>query len=356
MARDVEVRLQRDNITKYISFFMSDKDCMEDAKLFRAKQSDIDMIENGKVYNAAIDVKPYDKVPSGYSCIIYNIDNSDTPPEYFADWVDNIHYSREVVNSALKDIIDTNYGKIAYRIVIRYWEKLSVWAAAKGHHHAKLGGLLKHTAEMVEMAYILEEYINGLYGYNLINRPLLISSVILHDVGKVKELDVDNISGNIEYSTEATLATHIMNIMTDVDIVAYELGLGVQSYGDTDGNGEKLPIKTDAQLKEEEESVLMLKHALASHHGRREWGSPIEPSIPEAYILHKIDEISVEMDKYNKIFKDIEPGEAITMWNSNGLKSMYRAIDKGDGYEEKSDSNNSDSVGDVNDDINSKGL
>ena len=327
LARDVEVRLQRDNVKKFIVLNMVDNSTIEEARLFNASEDQIEIIKNGGVYNAAVDVKPYDKSPTGYSCIIYNIEESSEPPDSFVEWEDGLENCKSTIENILGDIINTPYGLIAYKIIIKYWDKFSVWTAAKRHHHIQLGGLLKHTAEVVETVEIISDYYSSLYGEDFINRPLLMASAVIHDVGKVKELEVERLSGSTDYSCEASLSTHIMNVLSDVEVTAYELGIGVQTYKVNELNEEE-PIKSKEQLEEEIESVNLLRHVLASHHGKLEWGSPITASIPEAVILHKMDEISADMYKFNKIMNEIEPGESYSEWYNGDIRKVYKEKSK----------------------------
>lgn len=323
LARDVSVRYQKDNITKFITFNMVDKGKVVEARLFGAKDDIIEMVQEGKVFNAAVDVKTYDKSPSGYSCIIYNIDYSSEAPESFVEWAENLDACQKIIENALPDIINTYYGAIAYPILAANWGKFASWTAARGQHHTRLGELLVHTSEVVQMCSDMADYFNEIYGDGFINKPLLIAAAMIHDFEKISEYNVNLLSGKTELSTHAALSTHIIDILRDVDIQAYKLGLGEQkSVEDALDNDEEL--KSSEQLAEEIEAINLLKHCLAAHHGKLEYGSPITPSIPEAYILNAMDCMSAEMYKYNKDFKSIEPGKSSSVWSSGGYRNTYR--------------------------------
>lgn len=327
IVRDVSVRLQKDKFTKFISFNMVDKDKIVDVKLFGAKQSQIDMIQNGKTFNAAIDVQEYDRGKDGISCIVYNIEPSKLQPEYFADWSNHMVESKRSIENTLGEIINTTYGQIAYPILIKNWDKFYVWAGGKSQHHTKLGDLMTHTAEVIRICDELADMFNSIYGEGFVNRALLLSSALLHDIGKVTELDVDAISGNVEYSTESSLSTHLMNILSEIDKQSYLLQLGEQVYEINEVNEEE-GIKTNEQLAEEKEVVYLLKHSIGAHHGKLEWGSTILASTPEAYILSKADEISAEMYKFNSAFNSLVPGKSISTWSNGGVKTIYKELGK----------------------------
>lgn len=327
LASDVDVRLQKDKVTPFITLNMVDKDCSVEARLFRASQKQIDTIVSGKAFNAAVDIKPYDKAPSGFSCIIYNIEESSIPTEYFADWAEDLPDSQKIIEEAIYEINNSVYGRIAYPIIIKYWDKFYTWTAAKSQHHNQLGGLITHTAEVIRLADDMADLFNSRYGDGFINRQLLMAAALLHDLGKVQELDVDTSSGHTEYSVKASLGTHTMSILTEVDIQAYELSIGEQEY-EVDETNEEVPIKSEEKLKEEEEAIALLKHCLGSHHGKLEWGSTITPNIPEAYIIHTADMLSSEMFKYNKKFKEMDPGSSDSVWGPDGLKVVYKELGK----------------------------
>ena len=327
MAMDVSVKLQKDQVSRMIVFNMVDKNNKADCKLFGATDSQIEMLKDGQTFNAAVDIKPYDRAACGYSCIIYNIEPSSVPSEYFVDWADDLQGSQQIIQDAINNSIETIYGKIAYQIIIKYWAKLAVWPGGKSNHHTKLGDLLTHTAEVVKISEDIADIYNQKYGDNFINKPLLLAAASIHDIGKVSELEVDVKSGHTEYSTEAALSTHIMNIIKEVDIQANQMSYGVQEFHINSANEEE-PIKSDEQLKEESEAVALLRHCVAAHHGKLEYGSPIQPSIPEAYVLSKADEISAELYRYNRSYKDLEPGKSISSWISGEMHVTYKENNK----------------------------
>jgi len=315
MARDVEIRFQKDQVTKYISLNMYDRGKCVDAKLFGAKDYQLDMVENGKIYSAVVDVKPYEKSPLGYSCLLYNIDVSKANPRDFVEWTPGVDSSYVVLKDYVDEIYDSNYGRIAHTILNKHWSKFSKWVAAKSMHHEKLGGLLVHTAEVMVMADSLIEVFNGIYGEDFIDRNLVLSAILLHDVCKVRELNVDTDTGSVEYSVGAALTSHIMDAISEVDITAYDMEIGMP-----DENGDKSVDQIDL----EKEEVKLLKHCIAAHHGKLEYGSPITPSIPEAMLIHFMDNLSAEMYRFNEVYKEVEGGKSFTSWSGGGMKNYYK--------------------------------
>lgn len=323
LARDVEVRTQKDGVTKYISLNMCDKGVIIEAKKFGATDDDIENLKSGKIYLAAIDIKPYAKSSTGYGCSLYNFEEFEEDPANFIEWAEGLEHAQQVIQSTLNKISTSIYKNLVYNILIENWKDFCIWGAASGMHHNLLGGLMVHTAEVIEQSEILSDYWEKKYGNTFLNRPLLLSGAILHDIGKIKELDVDKLSGACIYSTQASLETHITICVSMIDIEAYKLRLGYQVY-ETNEIGEKKETKTEETIIKEQEAVRLLKHMILSHHGKLEYSSPIVPNIPEAYILNKADEISAEMFRYNKNFKTMEPGTSHSIWLGGNIVSTYK--------------------------------
>ena len=327
LARDVDVRLQKDGVTKFISVNLCDKDFKIDAKKFGATDSEIEMMKNGGVYCAAIDIKPYAKSPTGYSCTLYNFDIYNEDPANFIEWAEGMDEAQDTIQKALSIISESIYKDLVYNILIDNWQNFCLWTAASGMHHNILGGLLVHTAEVIDQCDILAEYWENKYGPNFINKPLLLSGALLHDIAKTKELDVDTTSGSTAYSKASALETHITMCVSIIDIEAFKLKLGYQTYTINEIN-EQEPIKTQEQLDYEHEAVALLKHIILAHHGQKEWGSPIDMNIPEAYILNRADEISAEMYRYNKNFNSMEASSSSAAWLGGNMVVTYKDYTK----------------------------
>lgn len=327
LARDVDIRLQKDGVTKYLTLNLCDKDFKIDAKKFGATDKEIEMMKNGGVYCAAIDIKPYAKSPTGYSCTLYNFDIYNEEPANFIEWAEGMDEAQDTIQRALYVISESIYKDLVYNILIENWEDFCSWTAASGMHHNILGGLLVHTAEVIDQCEILADYWDNKYGPNFINKPLLLSGALLHDIAKTKELSVDKMSGSTSYSTESALETHITMCVSMIDIEAYKLHLGYQQYN-TNDISEQEPIKNDTQITYEKEAVSLLKHMILAHHGHKEYGSPIDMNIPEVYILNKADEMSAEMYRYNKNFNSMDTSSSNAVWLGGSMVVTYKDYTK----------------------------
>lgn len=127
--------------------------------------------------------------------------------------------------------------------------------AANSHHHNYVGGLLQHTYEVMKSCCTLSDVYS-------VNKDVVIASALFHDIMKVKEYDI---SGTVRpYLND--IGHVVGSAMTFTDI-ANSIGV-------------------DNKIIEE------VQHCILSHHGKKEWGSPIEPKSPEAMVLFCSDLLS----------------------------------------------------------------
>ena len=130
-------------------------------------------------------------------------------------------------------------------------------------HSAEVGGLLHHTLNVTEMCHKVLEMHEGM------DRDLVIAGALLHDIGKVRNFIV---STNIDHTAEGSLVGHMA--IGDEELLKHVNALP----GFPDG------------------LTMKLRHIIASHHGKGEWGSPVEPMIPEAVLVHQADDLDAKVD------------------------------------------------------------
>lgn len=170
---------------------------------------------------------------------------------------------REMVRVSGREPITT----LVLRVLERHEEALLTWPAAKTHHHARVAGLIEHVHSMCQLALMACEHYATRYKHTP-DRALVIAGVVLHDLGKLVEL-----SGPIgtEYTDGGKLVGHIPQ-----GLLLLEQFLRLSTVSAEDSQ--------------------RLHHLILSHHGTREWGSPVEPQTPEARLLHYIDMLDSKMD------------------------------------------------------------
>ena len=142
-------------------------------------------------------------------------------------------------------------------------------SAAKTVHHGFMGGLLEHTLSVARFC----EYMAG--AYPILNRDLLLTAAILHDIGKTKELSSFPLN---DYTDAGQLLGHIV--------------IGTQMIHDKIREIPQFP-----QLLENE-----LVHCILAHHGELEFGSPKKPALVEAVALNLADNADAKMETLTELF------------------------------------------------------
>jgi 3'-5' exoribonuclease len=141
--------------------------------------------------------------------------------------------------------------------------RYKVAPAAKQIHHAYLGGLIEHVLSLCGMAALAASH------YRAVDLDLLLTGVVLHDMGKIYELSYER---GFSYSTEGQLLGHIVIAMR---MVAEKLA-GIPDFPPR--------LRT------------LVEHMILSHHGQLEFGSPKLPQFPEAMLLHYLDDLDAKME------------------------------------------------------------
>ena len=173
---------------------------------------------------------------------------------------------------------DEELKSIVTRIMSDKRDQLITCPAAFRLHHAMIGGLMLHTISIVRMA----EEISKIYPN--INRELLLSGAILHDVAKTWEFELSKTGLVKSYSTEGELIGHLVKGAMYIEEAAKELGV----------DGEK---------------VTLLQHMVLSHHGVPEFGSPVRPMFLEAEILSTLDSLDATIFEINNATAKVSVGD-----------------------------------------------
>lgn len=196
-----------------------------------------------------------------------------------SDLLETAPISKEEISSKvtkyLFEMKNPNIQRITRHLLKKHYEGFLEYPAATKNHHEFVSGLGYHVVCMLDLAKSIAEL------YPTLDRDLLFAGIILHDLGKVIEL-----SGPVAatYTVEGNLLGHITITVNEIAKAAEELGI----HG---------------------EEVVILQHLVLSHHGKLEWGSPKQPMIKEAEILHMIDNIDAKMNMLDRALKRVKPGE-----------------------------------------------
>ncbi|QAA35185.1 CMP-binding protein [Clostridium manihotivorum] len=231
---------------------------------------------------------------------IRNIDKEDDVN--IQDYVQSAPFDSEYMFSKIKEYID-NMKNQDIRNIVGYLfesskEKLMYYPAAKKNHHAIRGGLLYHIMTMLTVAENLSSI------YTFLNKDLLYAGVILHDLGKMKEMDSNELGIVSEYSLEGTLLGHITQGIKDVEVV-----------------GES--------FKADREVIVLLQHMILSHHYEPEYGSPVKPMIAEAEMLHYIDIIDARMYDIRRVTGETDEKQfSERLWSLENRRIYNHGLDK----------------------------
>ena len=175
-------------------------------------------------------------------------------------------YGKQIKNPYLRQVIEYYFEKDE-----KFIKKYKAHSAAKSVHHGFSGGLLEHTLSVVKFC----EYMAG--AYPILNRDLLYTSAMCHDIGKMKELSPFPTN---DYTDDGQLLGHIV--------------IGVEMISDAIREIPDFPEKLANELK----------HCVIAHHGELEYGSPKKPALAEAMALHFADCTDAKMQTLTEIFKD----------------------------------------------------
>lgn len=175
------------------------------------------------------------------------------------------------------------------RITTQHAGKLRIWPAAQTVHHAYRGGFLEHILSVARSALTL----GAAYGAN---QDLLTAGALLHDIGKLEELQYDR---STSYTRDGNLVGHVT--------------LGV------------LMVRAEmAAIADFPEIVrAQIEHLIVSHHGHKEFGAPVEPMTIEAMILSAADDLDAKINQVRQALAEDGEGE-FTAYHSRLGRVLWR--------------------------------
>lgn len=171
---------------------------------------------------------------------------------------------------------DEELRRIVQYLLRENREALLLFPAGVKLHHATRSGLLHHTCAVVKLAKSIADL------YPSLHRDLLLAGAILHDIGKLKELDANSLGIAGAYTNMGQLLGHINVGMT---MVAQAAEITMVS----------------------EKTAMLLEHMILSHHGKPEFGSPRLPMFPEAEVLSVCDLLDSKMYEMDAALDGVSP-------------------------------------------------
>ena len=279
------------NKSAYYSLTLSDGDSSIDARVW-----DVNLVEKNEVtpgsvflYNAHIN-----EYASKAQFVISAIKQVSEEEVKTMKFYRSAPLSEEELRTNIKAYIHKIENKVLKNLVVGLISKVSedyfVYPAAMSMHHNYFNGLAYHIYSMLELASKFVQTYPGM------NSDLLYAGVLLHDIGKTKELTGPKTP---LYTEQGNLLGHIV--------------IGLQM----------LANEAAAQNVENTEEYMALSHLIAAHHGELEYGSPKEPVIMEAFALHFIDLADSKMAPISAEVLKTKKGTSSAPIASLGRKSIY---------------------------------
>ncbi len=188
----------------------------------------------------------------------------------------------EEIQATIKSL-DEPFSSLVSAIFSEHEAKIKSHPASMKLHHAVHGGLLEHISSGAKIAEFIAKH------YENVDRNLLLTGILLHDIGKITELSG---AGDTEYTDEGNFIGHIV-IGRDIAKKAME---------------EIADFPRELQWK--------IEHIILAHQGKLEWGSPKKPAFLEAFLVHFIDEMDARVNQIQtSIENDIQQGNWTSLQN-----------------------------------------
>lgn len=188
-----------------------------------------------------------------------------------ADW--------KFILETIGTIKDPRLRALCDAFVKEFSERFRRTAAARRNHHARRGGLVEHTAQMMRLATAIAPL------YPQLNVDLLIAGVLFHDSGKLWENHYSESGFVMDYDERGELVGHIS--------IGLELVNSLWRRVSTENDGDWKNLTPPS-----EDVRLHLLHLIGAHHGEQQFGSPVDPKTPEAMALHYIDNMDARLEMF----------------------------------------------------------
>jgi len=170
--------------------------------------------------------------------------------------------------------------------------RFQIAPAAKTNHHAWVGGLLEHVLGLCQLAKSVLQH------YSQINLDLVLAGMIMHDIGKIEEIDPERL---FAYTDRGRLIGHLI--------------IGVE-----------ILIRKAAEIPNFPEKILQhIEHIILSHHGRLEYGSPKRPKTLEAIVVSYLDDMDSKIQGFEDLIaRDVEGDPAWSPFNNLFERPLYK--------------------------------
>jgi 3'-5' exoribonuclease len=292
----LQVREKKTGGGQYLALSLSDKTGVLEARMWEEFAETISSCSEGCYVKVQGQISKYQ---GKWQITLVKLRNAAENEVEAADFQPVSQFPMEQMDAELRDIVSAFRDPDLKRLVFAFLDDpeigpaFRVAPAAKMLHHAWISGLLEHVLTLVKLCLATVPF------YPEVNSDLLVTGVLLHDIGKIRELTWKT---NFSYTLEGQLIGHI----------SIAQGMLREKLSELAPFPERLRI--------------LLEHMLLSHHGRYEFGSPKLPMTPEAVLLSALDDLEAKFAAMRREFAASEsagkrPGEP-TEW----VRSMDRPL------------------------------
>ena len=185
----------------------------------------------------------------------------------------------EFITQTCSTIVEPRLRVLCDAFLNEWGERFRRTAAARNYHHARRGGLVEHTAQMMRVAKAIAPL------YPQLNLDLLVAGILFHDAGKLWETQYSENGFVMAYDEIGELMGHISIGLELVNSLWRRLS---NEHGQEWKNFS--PASEDVRIH--------LLHLIGSHHGEMQFGSPVFPKTPEAMALHYIDNLDARLEMF----------------------------------------------------------
>jgi 3'-5' exoribonuclease len=198
------------------------------------------------------------------------------PPELRAKQLADWNY----IGERIRALGDPRLRALGEAFLSEHGERFRRTAGARSYHHARRGGLVEHTAQMMRVTTVVVPL------YPELNLDLLIAGVLFHDSGKLWENHLPETGFTMGYDERGELVGHISIGLELVN----SLWRKIQTEENARGWNALVPASEDVRIH--------LLHLIGAHHGEPQFGSPVSPKTPEAMALNYIDNLDARLEMF----------------------------------------------------------
>ena len=231
---------------------------------------------------------------------VYYLDQEKHPPIGFVRHSPiDINFLEKTFKDLVAEIKHKKLHDFVYAVFFKYdlWEKFKTWPGAITIHHAYMNGLIEHTVSMTIGALDFAKHYDSFKVK--INHDLIIAGGLLHDIGK---LEAYNLNPTPQITLDGNVIDHI--------VLGYNM------------------FRKFAELENlDDDLTRALGHIIISHHGLREYGSPVLPATPEAIIVSAADDLDFKMNVWKSQIEALTPQTEVTDFLPFVDRRLWRGIE-----------------------------